>query len=310
MWIYLALASAVLLGLYDVAKKQSLKRNSVMWVLLAVSVLSSLLLAPFFRLGPAGHFALLVPKALLVSTSWISGLAAMKLLPLTTVSTIKASRPVFVVVLSMVIFGERLSLLQWTGVILALTALWLLSRSSRSEGIIFHKNKGIWWMGLSVVSGVASALYDKYIMKGLDPMFVLCWSNLYVAVVLAVVLGVKNIIVRHRLKGRQTVPVNSTADIMPGSGLLPAKAGSGVERFKWDWYLLLTAVLIVLADGCYFYSLSIEGAMLSIISLVRRFSVVVTFVLGALLFKEQNIRAKAIDLFILLSGIAILVFSS
>ena len=61
MWIYLALASAVLLGLYDVAKKQSLKRNSVMWVLLAVSVLSSLLLAPFFRLGPAGHFALLWP---------------------------------------------------------------------------------------------------------------------------------------------------------------------------------------------------------------------------------------------------------
>ena len=310
MWIYLALASAVLLGLYDVAKKQSLKRNSVMWVLLAVSVLSSLLLAPFFRLGPAGHFALLVPKALLVSTSWISGLAAMKLLPLTTVSTIKASRPVFVVVLSMIIFGERLSLLQWTGVILALTALWLLSRSSRSEGIIFHKNKGIWWMGLSVVSGVASALYDKYIMKGLDPMFVLCWSNLYVAVVLAVVLGVKNIIVRHRLKIRQTVLVNSTADIMPGSGLLPEEAGSGVERFKWDWYLLLTAVLIVLADGCYFYSLSIEGAMLSIISLVRRFSVVVTFVLGALLFKEQNIRAKAIDLLILLSGIAILVFSS
>ena len=97
---------------------------------------------------------------------------------------------------------------------------------------------------------------------------------------------------------------------MPGSGLLPEKAGSGVERFKWDWYLLLTAVLIVLADGCYFYSLSIEGAMLSIISLVRRFSVVVTFVLGALLFKEQNIRAKAMDLLILLSGIAILVFSS
>ena len=73
---------------------------------------------------------------------------------------------------------------------------------------------------------------------------------------------------------------------------------------------LQSGFAIVLADGCYFYSLSIEGAMLSIISLVRRFSVVVTFVLGALLFKEQNIRAKAIDLLILLSGIAILVFSS
>lgn len=295
MWVYLALVSAILLGFYDVAKKQALRSNGVMWVLLAMSVLSSMLLIPFFKSGTAMDFVRLVPKALLVSTSWISGLAAMKTLPLTTVSTIKASRPVFVVLCSMIIFSERLSLMQWVGVFLVFTALWMLSRSSRKEGIIFHKDKGIWWMVLSVATGVASALYDKHIMKGFDPMFVLCWSNLFIAVVMAMVLTIRNVVLHARC--REALRKGLTPEHEP-------------ERFTWDWYLLLAAVLIVMADCAYFYSLSIDGAMLSIISLVRRFSVVVTFVFSALVFKEQNIRAKSIDLSILLIGIVILVFSS
>lgn len=295
MWIYLALASAVLLGFYDIAKKQALKRNSVMWVLVAVSALSTLVLSPFFRIGPAHDFMLLVPKAFLVATSWISGLIGMKVLPMTTSTTIKASRPVFVVILSMLIFGERLSPMQWAGVLTVFMALWLLSRSSRSEGIIFHKDKGVWWMALSVATGVASALYDKYIMRGLDPMFVLCWSNLFIGLVMAAVLCVRNAVLARK------------ARLAMGQGLASQVAP---EHFKWDWYLLLAAIAIIVADYCYFRSLTVDGAMLSIISLIRRFSAVVTFAIGAILFKEKNIKAKSIDLTILMAGIAILVFSS
>lgn len=281
MWLWLALGSAFFLGFYDVAKKQSLKRNGVMWVLFAVSLLSTLMLIPFFRSGSIRDYLILLPKAALVTLSWISGLIGIKLLPLTTASTIKASRPVFVVVFSIILFGERLNLWQWTGVVLALSALFLLSLSSRREGIFFTRNKGIAWMVVSVISGVGSALYDKYAISMMEPMFVQCWCNLFITVMMGIVLAIKL-----------------------------RKDGPARERFRWDWTLLLVAALIVVADALYFYSISLDGALLSVISLLRRCSVIVTFALGARLFREQNIKAKALDLALLLAGMSLLLFGS
>lgn len=281
MWVYLALISAFFLGFYDILKKKSLEKNSVLWVLFSLSVLSTLLLGPFFKGGRPVDFLMLVPKGCLVTLSWISGLVAMKGLPLTTASTIKASRPVFVLVLSILLFGERLNSLQWCGVLLTLAALWMLSRSSHKEGIYFSRNKYVFWMWLSVISGAASALYDKYVISCMEPMFVQCWSNLYITVLMGMALAAKAI-----------------------------HDGPDRDRFHWDWLLPAAAAVIICADALYFYALKEEGAMLSITSLIRRCSVIVTFVGSALIFKEHNIRSKAIDLAILLTGVMFLVFTS
>lgn len=281
MWVWFSVCSAVLLGLYDVAKKESLKRNGVLWILLGTTAITTVLLCPFLTGGSLGDHLSLVVKALLVSSSWVSGLVAMKLLPLTTVSTIKASRPMFVVIFSIILFGERLSPLQWAGVVLVLAALFLLGRSSRKEGISFVSNKGIVWMVVSVLTGAASALYDKHILAHLQPMFVQSWSNLYITAVLAVLISVRYL--RDR---------------------------SGFERFRWDWRLVLIAVLITVSDALYFFAIKDEGALLSVISMIRRSSAVITFLFGAFVFKESHIRGKAVDLVILMGGIALLLFAS
>jgi len=281
MWIYLTLASAFLLGCYDVAKKQALRRNSVMWVLFMVSVFSCVLLIPAFKGGQQRDFLLLAPKAVMVTSSWICGLAAMKRLPLTTASTLKSSRPVFVVLFSVILLGERLNPWQWAGVVLVLGAIWLLSRSSRSEGIYFSKSSGVVWMGFSILTGVASALYDKWIMTWMDPIFVLCWSNLFIGVLMGVVLIFAN-----------------------------SKAPLEQKRFHWDWMIPLSALLIIGADALYFTALGSEGAMLSIISLMRRSCVIVSFALGAIIFKEKNVRSKALALGVMLAGLSVLVLFS
>ena len=105
MWLTLTVCSAVLLGLYDIAKKQALKKNGVYWILLCSTALTALFLCHFLSAGSIQDHLKLVVKAILVSTSWISGLIAMKLLPLTTASTMKASRPMFVVIFSIILFG-------------------------------------------------------------------------------------------------------------------------------------------------------------------------------------------------------------
>lgn len=291
MWWALALLSAVLLGVYDVAKKKSLRKNSVMWVLFSVSAISTLMLSPFFHLSSPHDTLILLPKAALVTASWISGLEGMKRLPLTIASTIKASRPVFVVVLSIIIFGERLNPMQWVGVVVALSALFMLSRSSAREGIVFTRNAGILWMGIAVVTGVSSALYDKYVMGWMDPVFVLCWSNLFIAIFMGIILIVKVM-------------------TSPGPQLGERSGEVSERRFTPDWWLLLTAVLIVGADALYFKSLAAEGAMLSVVSLLRRGCVIVTFCVSAIVFKEHNIKNKAIDLAVLLCGMVILAMAS
>lgn len=281
MWLWFSVCSAVLLGFYDVTKKQALKRNSVLWILLCSSAITALFLCPFLTAGSLRDHLMLVAKGIIVSSSWISGLIALKLLPLTTVSTIKASRPMFVVMFSIILFGERLNLWQWIGVVLVIAALYFLGRSSKKEGISVTNNKGIVWMVVSVLTGSASALYDKHILHSLEPLFVQSWGNVYITAFIALLL------LGQHLSGK-----------------------SEAQKFRWDWRLLLIAVLITISDALYFFAVKEDGALLAVISMIRRSSVVITFLFGALVFKEHNIRDKAIDLAILMAGIAILLFAS
>ena len=283
MWIWLTLASAFLLGIYDIAKKQAVKKNSVLYVLLFATGFSTLLLSPFLSAGSLSDHLYLLLKAALVTASWISGLIGIKLLPITTSSTIKASRPVFVLVFSITLFGERLNFLQLAGIIVAILALYMLSRSSKKEGIEFKHNTGFTCMCISVLTGSASALYDKHIMSslGMEPLFVQSWCNLYITILLGLTVLVWDVLLKK-----------------------------GTQKFKWDWMLVLIAVMITCADYFYFLALSKEGALLSVISMVRRCSVIVTFSGGALIFKEHNIRDKAIDLAVLLGAMALIVIGT
>lgn len=279
----MALGSAVLLGLYDVTKKLALSKNSVLNVLLAATALSTLFCSPVLVTQPGtwmDHLSL-VMKAVLVTASWVSGMVGLKMLPITIVSTLKASRPFLVVVFSIILFGERLNLWQWGGVVLALIAVVMLAGVSNAEGIRFSRNKGVWAMALSILAGVASALYDKFIIQGMEPFFMQGWSNFYITLLLCLCVLFKK---RHD--------------------------GEAFKKLQPDWMLLAIAVLITAADALYFLSLKQDGALLSVISLVRRSSVIVTFAVGAIFFKEKNIKGKAAALSVLMCGIVLLLIGS
>lgn len=293
MWLSLAFLSAALLGLYDVAKKKSLAGNAVLPVLLLNTLFSSLLFLPAilsaeFGLGwfdstplaasrgTAEAHALVAVKSVIVLTSWIFGYFGMKHLPLTIVGPVNATRPVLVLVGALAVFGERLNGFQWIGVALALTSLVLLSRSGRREGVDFRHNVWILCLAAAAVTGAASGLYDKYIMTRLDPAFVQSWYNLYQLGMMAVVTALL---------------------------WLPRRAAS---PFRWSWAIPLISVFLSAADFAYFCALREPDAMISVVSMVRRGSVVVSFLCGALLFGERNLRAKAVDLGFVLLGMLFL----
>ena len=186
MWLLLAFLSATLLGFYDVFKKQSLKDNAVLPVLFLNTLFSSLIFLPFilvsafepdllggtiFNVPVAGweQHKYIIIKSFIVLSSWIFGYFGMKHLPITIVGPINATRPVMVLVGAMLVFGERLNLYQWIGVMLAVASFFMLSRSGKKEGIDFKHNKWILFIILAAVMGAVSGLYDKYLMKSLNP---------------------------------------------------------------------------------------------------------------------------------------------
>lgn len=285
MWLALAFLSAALLGFYDVCKKHSLRDNAVVPVLFLNTLFSSLIFLPLAFRTPFGGWEMqryILLKSCIVLSSWLLGYIGIKNLPITIVGPINATRPVMVLMGALLIFGERLNLWQWAGVLLAILSFYLLSRSGRKEGIDFRHNRWILCTVGASVLGAVSGLYDKYLMAtdgglGLPRLTVQCWFIFYQ-------MGMMGIMAML---------------------LWWPKRNDG-SPFRWRWSILLISVFLSMADYAYFYSLSLEGALISVVSMVRRGSVVVSFMLGALLFHEKNLRSKAIDLALVLLSMFLL----
>lgn len=310
MWVVYALVSASLLGLYDVFKKKSLQGNAVIPVLLINTVICTLFFMPsivgsltgmispdsslYIPDGGWREHKLVVIKAFIVLSSWICGYFAIKKLPLTIVGPVNATRPVMTLVGAMLIFGERLNLLQWAGVCMAIFSFWMLSRSGKKEGIDFKSNVWVLLLVAAAVLGACSGLYDKYLMAssgaGLDRLFVQGWYNLYQAVIMGIIMLLVWLPERKRALA-QAVP-GTRPDYVP---------------FVWKWTIPFISLALTAADLAYLYALTMPGAMISVVSMIRRSSVLVSFVFGAVVFHEKNLRSKALDLvFVLLSLILLL----
>ena len=307
MWLVLAFTSAALLGFYDVFKKQALRANSVVHVLTLNTLFSSLIFLPLVLLSASGRLSpssvLYVPvcgwevhryvilKALIVLASWLCGYFAMKNLPLTIVGPINATRPVMVLLGALLIFGECLNTYQWIGVLLAITGYYLLRRSGKKEGIDFRHNRWIVLAILGALFGAVSALYDKFLLApaeagglGLDRMVVQSYFLFYQFVMMAGVLLVM------RCFGASS------------HGRSQATGGQARAVFQWRWSIPLISLFLSAADFVYFYALTQPEALISVVSMIRRGSVLVSFFVGALVFREKNLWSKAVDLaFVILS---------
>ena len=298
MWLILAFLSALLLGFYDVAKKQALRDNSVPAVLLLNTFFSSLMFLPAIvsalcgggwfdgtaysiPLGTLHDHILVALKAVIVLSSWAFGYYGIKHLPITIVGPINATRPVMVLIGALLIFGERLNALQWIGVGLAILSLFMLSRAGRREGIDFGHNVWIVCVAAAALLGAASGLYDRYLMQRLEPIFVQGWYNLYQTIIMIVVMTLMR--------------------------LLDSRSAA---HFHWSWAIPMISILLTAADMAYFVALSDTDAMISVVSMIRRGSVVVSFACGALLFRERNLKAKALDLALIIIGMVFLYFGS
>lgn len=289
-WFLLAIASACFLGGYDVLKKHALRDNAVMPVLLFNTLICCALFLPLLSLSHLGFIdsashwfvpqgdwewhAWTMLKATIVLSSWICGYFAMKHLPLTIVGPINATRPVMTLTGALLLFQEQFNLWQWAGVGLAILAFFLLSRSGKKEGIDFRHNRWIFLLLMAAILGACSGLYDKYLLapvvaggRGMNAIFVQTWFNVYQVLLMGTLFFL--LWWPHR---RNSTP------------------------FVWRWSIARISVFLSIADLLYFYALSQPDALIAVVSMTRRSSVLVSFLFAALVLREKNLRSKAIDL--------------
>ena len=288
MWTTWILTSAVFLALYDVAKKASVKGNAVLPVLLVSSTCG--LAAYLAGLAASGQMAETVlattprtvalagVKTLIVSTSWVLTYCALRTLPITIATPIRASAPAVVLLVAVFLYGERPSPCQGVGMALVFAGYWAFSWAGRHEGIDFLRNKAVWCAVGGMCFSAASSLWDKYIfqLQGIPVEQMQFWFQIGLVAVYAVLFAANRV---------------ARIDRTP---------------FAWRWSIPAVGVLLAFADWLYFHGLAIPGVPISVGSLMRRFSVVITFLLGAKFFHETNLRRKGLALAAIVAGIALM----
>ena len=287
MWTCWILASAVFLAFYDIAKKASVKDNAVLPVLLMATSAGGA--AYVTVLGLAGgissaldvsvqHFVLIAIKSLIVATSWVLTYCALKTLPITIATPIRASAPALVFIAAFFIYGERPSFVQGCGMLLVFAGYWAFSKAGKVEGIDFLRSRAVWFAVGGMCMSALSSMWDKFILQrcAIPVETVQFWFQLGLVAVYAVLLFIHLFMRLER------------------------------TRFEWRWTIPVTGILLAAADWLYFHGLAIPDVQISVGSLMRRFSVVITFVLGALVFREQNLKRKGAALAAILAGIVLL----
>jgi transporter family protein len=297
-WIFLSIWSAVFLGLYDIAKKSAARENAVPPVLLLNVLTSSLIWLPLTllsRFHPEGlqrfagslfyvdslswsQHALLLTKAVIAGSSWIFALFGMKHLPLSIAAPIRASSPVWTVLIATVFMNERPSSGQWLGIAIITASFYAFSLVGSREGIHFHRNRWVACMLIATVLGSVSALYDKYLLQNaeLTAASVQAWFSFYLILV------------------------------MLPPFLYWLRSGSSRAIFVWRWSIPMISVFLLISDYLYFSALRQPSALISLVSPARRTSIMIPFLAGAWFLGEKNWRPKAVCLAALLGGVYVL----
>jgi transporter family protein len=229
--------------------------------------------------GPAGHL-LFVLKSCIVALAWLFGYFSVKHLPVTLLAPLNASGPVWTMLGAIVIYGEKMNALQWTGVAVSLVFYYALSFGGNIRGSDQKDRRWIFFAFLSILFNSASALLDKYLVREYDRISMQAWFSIYTAFLFLVIM----FIVWY--PGRKSSP------------------------FIWKWAIPMVGFVLVAADFFYFKALSYEDSLVSILIIVRRASAVVVFAAGALYFKETSLRRRGIVLAGILTGVALVVAGS
>ncbi len=275
-WIAASLVSALFLGVYELCTKHAVRDNAVVPVLFfstlsGAAVWTGLLVVQMVHPGtlpaslvtdpitPVQHLQLAL-KSAIVAASWVFTYFALKHLPLSLGSPIRATSPLWTLFGAILILGERPTWLETVGVLTTLASFVGLSVAGSREGVHFHRDKWVGFLIVGTLLGAVSSLYDKYLLGRLhfSVPTVQAWFSIYLVLLFTpFAIGWK-----RRWWSR--------------------------NEFHWRWSIPFIAFSLLLADYIYFSALRDPNSLVAVVMSLRRGSTLVGFAGGLLVFGEKN----------------------
>lgn len=281
MWIAQAALYGVLKGGRDVMKKLALKKSSIVEVLFFYTLLSLVLLLPdtkeaigIFN-GSGLYLPLIFVKSAIIYIAWMCSFKAIEKLPIGFYGLMDMSRVVITSVLSILLFGESITLGKIIGMILVIDGLVMLNVSKNSFGGEDVKMRYIVLTLVSCLANSCSEIFDKWFMRpetGVTPAQLQFWYMLFLTVLYLLHIIVKRIKIDWRM------------------------------IYK-NYWLVLLAVMFVIGDRALFNANRVGDVIP--LTLLKQGAVIVTILGGKLVFKEKNTVFKLLCAVVVICGIVV-----
>jgi len=280
LWIIFILLYGILKGAREPIKKGVLKDVGVLTALFVYTFVGFLMSAPtavgVFSVTPFA-FLLVVIKSFVIFVAWILAFLAIKKVPVSVYGLCDMSRVIFSTLLGVFFLGESLTGKGILSLILVVAGLYFENANKSAENENYQM-KYIWIIFAECFLNAVSGTMDKYIMStgeitssALQFWFMLLLSVFYLGYIL---------IKREKLELK--------------------------KAFTNPWLYVLSFSLI-LGDRMLFIANADPESQVTIMTLVKQSSAVVTIILGKLIYKEKNIIRKLICAGVILVGITLAV---
>lgn len=294
MWMVFGISAGALLGLYDFWTKKAMTGNTVIPIVFWSAFFGALVWLPaFFPFAQPYNLyvdvsttslhdqVIILAKGLAMTLSWIFAYYSVRELPMSFSGAVRASGPLWTLVGGSVIFGEYLSALQMSAVLLSVFAYYFLSQVGKHEGIVLLRSTPMFFMLAATILSAITTVYDKYIVQQLGlPIYTIQAYSAEHRFFLALVFFFW-VTVREKK----------------------------IPSLRWSFYVPLVGLSWVGAELIYFFAIADPAANVTYLSIFRRTSLVVGFLLSVLLIGERNVGRKALIVLAIVLSTVLLVVS-
>ncbi len=281
MWVLLTAFYGLAKGARDGLKKKALEKSSVMEVLFFHTALAFLFTIPFSRnvFGiPLVYHLWIFIKSFVIFLAWILAFTSIKKMPVSFYGVMDSARMLFSTAIALIFLGESMTLSKGIGLGLVLGGIITVNLGHHdSEEDINFKYIAISLLGcfFNAVSGVM----DKALMISgeITASQLQFWYMLYMT-------------------------------LLYGGYILATRVPLRLSTLKINYWIIILSVLFVVADRALFLANADPESQVTVMTLIKQSSVVVTVLSGRLFFKEKHILKRLICAAIVIVGIIFATF--
>ena len=330
-WILLVLFYGTVKGCREIIQKKALTKNSVMEILVFYTLLSFVFVLPQAKDAfdmETKFYLLIAVKSFIIFLAWICSFNSLKRLPVSLYGILDMSGVLFATLLGVVFLGERPGVIQIVGLVTVCAGLLLLKfkprffarheqqsgASGRQEQAESHpkilrhvprsksapndttplpihrhfvpRSQTGFYTALAIFScllNAVSGFLDKLFMKDVTTSQLQFWYLLFLCAYYVLYLVAGHVKAASKFSSGERISLS-------------------VVKNWWVWAL---AILFVVGDKALFMANGIPESSVSVMTLLKQSSCIITIIGGRLFFKEKDTAYRFFCAVVIIAGIVL-----